>query len=144
MAFQAKFYNCSDAPNTLHKTLTPASPSNVTIRNYEPVNDVSGYLYLTSGKITFNYILLNSKYYFVGPREYLTNGLCRVTLTEDVLQTFKTGIEALPVVVGRNKDWKATEMFDPELRTLQRSASFVHILGSFSYDMSEKILVTVG
>lgn len=144
MALTAKFYNCADAPNTFNKTFTPANASSVTIRNYEPLNDVSGYLYLTSGRINFNYILLNSKYYFVGSREYLTNGICRIYLQEDVLQTFKSGINALPVVVGRNKVWKATEMYDQELRTLQRSASYCHVLGSFTYDMSSKILVTVG
>ena len=144
MSLTAKFYNCADAPNTFEKTLTPANPNAVVISNYETINDITGYLYLQSGKINFNYILLNGKYYFVGPREYLTNGMCRVFLSEDVLQTFKSGISDLPVVVARNKVWKATEMFDGELRTLARTACFSKVIGTFSYDLSNKILVTVG
>ena len=144
MALQAKFYNCAAAPNTLDKTYTPANASNVTINNYEPISDIAGYLYLSSGKISFNYLLLNGKYYFVGPREYMSNGMCRVRLDEDVLETFKAGIKALGVVVGRNQVYKAAEMYDEQLRTLQRTAAYCKILGSFAYDMTSKILVTVG
>lgn len=144
MALQAKFYNCADAPNTFNKTFTPAAAASVNIYNYEPINDIRGYLYLSSGNLTFNYILMNGKYYFLGPHEYMTNGMLRVEITEDVLQTYKTAISALPVVVGRNKLYKAAEMVDPELRTLARTQAFSKVLGSFDYDLANKILVTVG
>lgn len=144
MALTASFYNCSDAPNTFNKTITPATAAAVTISNYEPINDLSGHLIISSTRASFNYMLLNGKYYFLGPREYMTNGLLSIYCEEDVLQTCKAAIAALPVVVGRNQVWKATEMYDPQLRTLQRSAAYVKKIGSFAYNTSEKILVTVG
>lgn len=138
-------YRNNSAPNTLDKNLTALGGS-VTVRNYEAVNDISGYLYMSnsSNNTGANYLKLNNKYYFIGPREYLTNGLMRMFIEEDVLQTFKDQIKALPVVVGRNKVWKATEMYDAQLHSLQRTAVYVKKLGTFSYDMSSKILVTVG
>ena len=143
MSISIQFYKCADDPRVLDKTLTNETTS-ATLDNYEPVSDITGYITVQSSRLDYNYCKINGKYYFITEKQRQTNGMLRLYLREDVLYTYRAAIKALPVVVGRNKLYKATELFDPELRTLARTQCFAKVVGSFSYDVSKKILVTVG
>lgn len=143
MAQTIAFYKCSDDPKVLDKSITNGTTA-ATLNNYEPISDITGSVIVQSSRLDYNYCLLNGRYYFITERERTTNGMLKLYLREDVLYTYRAAIKALPVVVGRNKLYKATELFDPELRTLARTQCFAKVIGSFTYDVSKKILVTVG
>lgn len=143
MAQQIKFYKCSDDPKVLDKSITNETTA-ATLNNFEPISDITGSVIVQSSRLDYNYCILNGRYYFITERERTTNGMLKLYLREDVLYTYRAAIKALPVVVGRNKLYKATELFDPELRTLARTQCFAKVIGSFTYDVSKKILVTVG
>lgn len=103
----ANFYKIDCPRSVIDKSGHYAASSlNVSISPYEPIDDISGYI-ITSGTYdSYNYVSINNlngrtRYYFVGPREVMTGGRCRIRLDEDVLMTWKDTIMNTPCVVGR-------------------------------------------
>ena len=143
----AQFFKFDGDPKILDKTFSE-STNIVLIKPYQPVSDLRGFIVVSDDFENYNYCKIEIagrwKSFFISGRSIDTAGRLTLSLDIDVLETFKNEIKKLPVVVGRNQLFKATEMFDPQLRTLQRTAAFVKIIGRFSYDASQKILVTVG
>lgn len=108
MAFSVSFYNISDPPNKLEKTL-PDEPSHVaqSVYPYEPMSELTGkimldyvpqadgcnYCSITDGSVT--------QYYFITDTVLLTGQRFEVYLKRDVLMTYKSEIKQLNIFVTR-------------------------------------------
>lgn len=142
----AKFYLCNCPPEVIDKTTSLTGETSASVANYEPIDDISGYLYMGSSFDNFNYCKLENKYYFIGPREFLTNGLCRIHLTEDVLYTHKDAALNTPCMVAR-ANAGCNPYFRNDLPTLVFTRNSETSQPALEYDHNNQlyyVLVTAG
>ena len=108
MAFSVSFYNISDPPNKLNKTL-PENAAHVaqSASPYEPMSELTGkiilayvaeadgcnYCSITEGSVT--------QYYFITDTVLLPGGKFEIYLKRDVLMTYESSIKNMEIYVTR-------------------------------------------
>ncbi len=106
MAFTVTFYKVTDAPNVLGKTLGTAIKA-CTCRPYERVSDLTGIVELdyTAGIEGANYAVVigdgRPRKCFITEIEKDTGSRMIVHLAVDVLETYHTEIQTMPMVATR-------------------------------------------
>lgn len=102
----AVFYNISCPYDVLDKTNSLGTGSQATLQPYEPIDDLSGHIIVSSDYINNNYVKLSmtgkDRYFFVTSREPMTGQRFRLNLEEDVLMTWKDDIKSTPGIIGRS------------------------------------------
>lgn len=93
-------YHYSGDPKTVNKSLTD-SRSLTAVRAYEPLDELRGYLIMSSAYDGYNYIKTGDSYYFIEDRIEEPGGMCRMILRLDVLMTYKDQIYNLEAVFDR-------------------------------------------
>lgn len=109
MAFSVSFYNISDPPNKLNKTI-PETAAHVaqSASPYEPMSELTGkiilahvtqadgcnYCSITEGSVT--------QYYFITDTVLLPGGKFEVYLKRDVLMTYSSDIKNMRIVAKRS------------------------------------------
>lgn len=98
-----KFYNVSDDPDTLGKTLGTAVYEPSACAPYETIDDLNVRLIMdyTATLDSCNYFVADGRYYQITTRYRLTGGRIALIGTIDVLETYSAGIGDLSVVVQR-------------------------------------------
>lgn len=102
-------YQCSCDPRTVNKSKyikKTIEGNSIAFKNYEPLDDLNGYILMDTVPDSTNYIKINNidgrdRYYFITSRERQNAGILKVNLHEDVLMTFRKEIKKLDVVVDR-------------------------------------------
>lgn len=107
MAFTVTFYNISDPPNKLSKTIGTALKTS-TCTPFKPVSDLTGTILLdyTAEAEGANYAMVTGdgreRYCFITDIEKDIGGRMSITLKEDPLMTFSTKIELAPILATRS------------------------------------------
>lgn len=96
-------YNCSDNRKNLNKTLTGGTQIE-TVKPYEPVSDLDGYVILdyNADYMNYNYAAYLNQFYFIEDRELLPGGKIKLKLHMDVLMSFQTDIRNCPAIAARS------------------------------------------
>lgn len=143
----ATFFRCTCPPDVVDKSdYLTASSGIVTIRNYEAIDDISGYLYCSAAYDAYNYCALDGKYYFIGPREMMPAGIVRLHLQEDVLHTHRSTILNTDALVSR-ANAGANPYFAGDLPVLTFQRNSESAQPALEYDHDGKlyfVLVTAG
>lgn len=84
-------YNYKGQPNTINKALTPLGTINVALRPELNVHNPNLQIQMPPNMYGFNYVYIEDfgKYYFVDNFRYIGGNTYLLTLTLDVLQTYK-------------------------------------------------------
>lgn len=84
-------YNYNGQPNTINKTLTPLGTINVALRPEINVHNPTLKIQIPPNMYDFNYVYIEDfkKYYFVENVMYIGGQTYLLTLSLDVLQTYK-------------------------------------------------------
>ena len=84
-------YNYKGQPNTINKTLTPLGTLNVTLQPDFNVQNPTLKIQIPPNMYGFNYVYIEdfAKYYFVDNFRYVGGQTYLLTLSLDVLQTYK-------------------------------------------------------
>lgn len=84
-------YNYKGQPNTINKALTPLGTLNVALRPELNVHNPTLKIQMPPNMYGFNYVYLEDfeKYYFVDNFRYVGGNTYLLTLSLDVLQTYK-------------------------------------------------------
>lgn len=96
MAFSLKFYNVSDPPNKLDKTLGTQIASCATVRPYEAVSELFGNFLIdynpTINGCNYCYCPELGKYYYITDIQMETGSRMIVSVKVDALMTYKSKI----------------------------------------------------
>ena len=144
-------YQVSCDPHTVDKTdyITATTAVSGTIRGdldvQRPVIDIAGDV---SG---YNYAELGGRYYHIDSCNRMRTGLSVLTLSTDVLWTYKDAIYLLPAVVDRSYRMVNAYLPDSKQRVRQYTQCVNKPIGvdpligtSFHYTTAGHLLVTVG
>ena len=84
-------YNYKGQPNTINKALTPLGTINVALRPELDVHNPTLKIQMPPNMYGFNYVYIEDfgKYYFVDNVRYIGGQMYLLTLSLDVLQTYK-------------------------------------------------------
>lgn len=145
MSITIKIYQYDGDHRVLDKQLPAGIELTGTFREYIDIMKPS--VLVERSAVTGNYVHIGSpinRYYYIDEITQDRTGLQVLHLREDVLMTHRDQIMQQPCVIRRNGAWSNTDLYDPDLQTLQRTQSYMSPLGSaFSY-ASRYIFVTVG
>jgi hypothetical protein len=97
-------YNTTSNPKALNKDLTNSIQIE-TIKPYEPVSDLEGYVIVdyNSAYENMNYAAYDNDYYFITDREKIIGGKMKLYLRMDVLMSFRNDIVNCPIVALRSE-----------------------------------------
>ena len=112
------FYNVSDEPIKLSKTLTGGTTLTGTLRAPASVTDPVIVIEKNSFP-TWNYAYISEfgRYYFITNITSVREDLWQIDMHVDVLMTNKTMIQSTYAFVARNQNTHNDELFDPLLKT---------------------------
>ena len=86
------FYLCTENRNKINKTLTAGTVKALTFRNNFDVENPTLFLSFDPIASGFNYVEIDSKYYFIDSVDFVRYNYYRVNLTLDVLKTYASAI----------------------------------------------------
>lgn len=141
--------NCD--PHTVDKTdyITDTAAVNGTIRGDLDVQ--RPIIYVEGDASGYNYADLNGRYYHIDSCNRLRTGLSVLTLSTDVLWTYKDAIYLLPAVSSRSYRMVNAYLPDDQQKIRQYTQCVNKEIGttvadhnSFHYSSSGHILLTVG
>lgn len=94
-----KLFNCRDADNVLHKTLTNELEREIQLKD---MSDIDNFSVLMHNDDSIDFLLYNyayiprfKRYYFIEKMSVVRNNLISIFLTIDVLQSFQNDIELI-------------------------------------------------
>ena len=86
------FYLCTENRNKINKTLTAGTVKALTFRNNFDVENPIIYLSFDPIANGFNYVEIDSKYYFIDSVNFVRYNYYRVNMSLDVLKTYASAI----------------------------------------------------
>ena len=86
------FYLCTENRNKINKTLTAGTVKALTFRNNFDVENPIIYLSFDPIASGFNYVEIDSKYYFIDSVDFVRYNYYRVNMSLDVLKTYASAI----------------------------------------------------
>lgn len=86
------FYLCTENRNKINKTLTAGTVKALTFRNNFDVENPIIYLSFDPIANGFNYVEIDSKYYFIDSVDFVRYNYYRVNMSLDVLKTYASAI----------------------------------------------------
>lgn len=86
------FYLCTENRNKINKTLTAGTVKALTFRNNFDVENPIIYLSFDPIVNGFNYVEIDSKYYFIDSVDFVRYNYYRVNMSLDVLKTYASAI----------------------------------------------------
>ena len=86
------FYLMTENRNKINKVLENGTVKNLTFRNNFDVENPIIYLSFDPIASGFNYVEIDSKYYFIDSVDFVRYNYYRVNLTRDVLKTYASAI----------------------------------------------------
>ena len=96
--------------------------------------------------VNYIYIPLLDRYYFVVDKDIITNGICRLLCHTDVLESFKSDIKILQVIVNKTQESNSADLFidDNSYVTENRLVNDIYNFPNGFNNNGEYILITVG
>lgn len=142
MSLSANFYNNTDNPKTVTKTLPETPTHTATITPYQPLSELTGTIILAynSDLDSANYCSFGSKYYFITDRILLTGGKIQLTLRTDVLMTYRAAILNCKAVINRSDTLNNAQILDGAIRhEARQDIEYIDFNNGLSYP--EKVIM---
>lgn len=138
-------YNNLSEKNKINKTLTLVSTLTGSIKENSSITNPS-ILIEYADPTAFNYVYISAfgRYYFVTDVVVVRNNLLRISLTVDVLESFKTAILAQNVIIDKNENDFTNYLPDENLLTLVKTKTDILNFPSGLLDSGQFILITAG
>ena len=135
----------SSEKNKIGKTLTTVATLSGSIKESSSILKPV-ILIEYSDPTAFNYAYIEDfgRYYFVNDVVVVRNDLLRISLTVDVLESFKTGILAQNVIVDNSSNDYDLYLPDENLLTLVKTKTDIINFSSGLLESGEFILITAG
>ena len=139
-----KMYNTTDSDNTMGKTLTDETEYNIKLKGDTSITRPVVVLHSDS-IILFNYAYIPefNRYYFVDKIELFPNGIYNISLTVDVLESYKNDIKNSSGLISKqtNINNYYNDNYESEIK---KEVDLYRSNVTFNLDKKEKILVTIG
>lgn len=138
-------YNNVSEKNKIDKTITSVATLTGSIK--EPSSIINPVIMIEYNDPTaFNYVYIEefNRYYFVNDVIVVRNNLLKLSLTVDVLESFKTSILAQNVIISKNADLFDNYLPDENLMTLVKTKTDIVNFSGGLLDSGEFILITAG
>ena len=145
MSLSANFYNNTDNPKTVNKTLSAEPVISATITPYQPLSELTGTIILAydSDLDSANYCSIGTngtKYYFITDRILLTGGKIQLTLRIDVLMTYSADILNCKAVINRSDTLNNAQILDGAIRhEARQDIEYIDFNNGLSYP--EKVIM---
>ena len=149
MAITMSLYQITDDLNVLGKSLGSAvSTHTITLKDGCSIDKpVITFSAQASAIAPLNYAYIDTfgRYYYIGDRKSLINGVVELTLESDPLQSFATEIKAVPATITRTENRLLADAYIMDNHYISKSykqivtLDFPTMLTGFSF-----ILMTVG
>lgn len=138
-------YNNSSEKNKIGKTLTLVATLTGSIKENSSITHPDILIEYTD-PTAFNYVYIAAfgRYYFVRDVIVVRKDLMRISLTVDVLESFKTGILAQNVIIDKNELDFTNYLPDENLVTLVKTKTDIVNFPSGLLETGEFILITAG
>ena len=150
MAFTIQMGVCRDPKNKLNKTMSDVVTYACTVKrestvspylgstHMEGINVMTPQVCLKAGDDIFTknfaYIPNFHRYYFVQKIEIAPNGMYTLTLTEDVLMSWRDDIKNCEVMLSRSADFRNYYLVDERLPITQRTLVWNKVPESSPFD----------
>ena len=144
MAFTIQLGVCRDPKNKLNKTITDVASYDCTVKRAGGTGAVGGInvmaptVVLKAGDEVFTknfaYIPNFNRYYFVSSIAVAPNGMYTLTLTEDVLMSWRDDIKNCEVMLSRSADFRNYYLVDERLPITQRTLVWNKVPDSSPFD----------
>lgn len=147
MAINVTLYSTGDAVNVVGKTKTQISTHTVTLKDGcsadRPVVQLTG---AASSLASANYAYIDvfARYYWIGERKSLLNGVIEVSMTSDPWESFKTELEACEAIIERNENTLQGYLKDDSYPLLSYNKIATVAFPQALPDEGDIILMTVG
>lgn len=130
------FYNCKDAKNVLNKNPGEAVLSASQVNPYEGCSIVNPMLIMTHSvdltRCNYAYIPDFNRYYFINNIELDTGQRAIISMSVDVLMSFKEEIKNVPMTAERSSNVPNSYLRDDNMELLAYPQNEYHSLGEFS------------
>jgi len=136
------FNNFSKRRNS---TKRPTGGTEINVRLKDDCDILAPVFLLTGQHPTYNYCLWNGRYYFVNDYRYITNNLCEISCSVDVLATYKNAIGQYTAFVERAASSSAYDVMLTDAAIAASTAISMHENGISlgSVDTADRYLVLV-
>ena len=138
-------YNNASEKNKIGKIITEVATLTGEIKESSSIINPT-ILIEYSNPTAFNYVYIDAfgRYYFVNDVIVVRNNLLRVSLTVDVLESFKTTILTQHVILDKNKNNFEKYLADENLKTLVKTKTDIVNFPNGLLNSGEFILITAG
>lgn len=114
--FTVNFYNTTDQPNKLNKTLESVGSCNCQVNSQDGISIIDPIITVADNYeyINCNYVFIKEwgKYYFVKTATCKNSGITEYTLHEDVLMSHNAEITASTVMLSRSSNFFNSDLPD--------------------------------
>ena len=142
---QITLYQNSSEKEKIGKTLTIIDTLNGTLKeNTSIINPEILIEYNNPTAFNYCYIDAFNRFYFVKDVTIIHNNIMRISLTVDVLESFKTQILTQNVIIDKNMSDYELYLPDENLLTLVKTKTDIINFPSGLLDSGEFILITAG
>ena len=138
-------YNNTSEKNKIDKTITTVATLTGEIKESSSITHPV-ILIEYADPTAFNYVYIGAfgRYYFVNDVVVVRTNLLRISLTVDVLESFKTSILTQNVIIDKNTATYDKYLPDENLLTLVKTKTDIVNFPSGLLDSGEFILITAG
>lgn len=139
-----KLYNTSDTNNTINKSLENEKQYNI---KFKGIADIKNPVVILNSEtfVNYNYAYIPdfNRYYFINNVEIQPNNIYKLTLTVDVLESFKTDILASKGFISRQTD--INSYYNTEYESeIKKQVDIYKSNVTFDLTAKTKVLVTIG
>lgn len=114
--FKVNFYNTSDQPNKLHKTLDLIGSCECQVNSQDGISIIDPVISVADNYnyINCNYVFIENwhKYYFIKTTNCKNSGITEYSLHEDVLMTYESEINTSTVMLSRSSNFFNSDLPD--------------------------------
>ena len=138
------FYNNSSENNQINKALTNATTINGTLRNQTEYMNPT--ILVEFDPTDYNYIYIEEfkRYYFITKIDTVRTGLWSISCSVDVLESFKSEILALEVIIDKQETVGNQFKDDGSLVMENRKFNRIYNFTNGFNESGELILITAG
>ena len=137
MSFIVKLGVCTDPVNKISKTMKDTVDFNCTVKNTDGINLMTPTIFINnSSVITFNYCYIPDfkRYYYVKSVNISPNNIYELTLEEDVLMSFKSGILASTAMLARSTTHRNYFLKDGSLPVTDKTLTWTREFPNSPFD----------
>lgn len=138
MSFIVKFGVCTDPVNKVSKSLGEFTDFDCVVKNTDGINIMNPTILIQSDNsvVKYNYCYIPDfkRYYYVKSVNISPNNIYELTLEEDVLMSFKSGILACTAMLARSTTYRNYFLKDSSLPVTDKTLTWTREFPNSPFD----------